>query len=157
MGSACLPCLVRVLSLAVSLQGCVLCIVFQHCYNSNGKWAEGLSGQNRSRCQTFSYDYLAVLVPGKCYLNTALHEEWREERNKGETGKGPPRALHSLACDLGDTFVLQVMPAGFVLVCWPPRGAPEKPNAFLFKTLKLKMFRETSLLWETQSRCVAGL
>lgn len=57
------------------------------------KRGEGLSAQNTSRCQTFSY-LLAHRSPrsGEFVLK---HKEWRGEREEMETGKGRPRALRS--------------------------------------------------------------
>lgn len=141
MGSACLPCLMRVLLLAGSLQGCVLCIVFQHCYNSNGKWAEGLSGQNRSRCQTFSYRLPCSSCSREVLFEHSFARRMERGKKQGGDRKRASPGSAQLSLRFGrDTFALQVTPAGFVLVCRPPRGVPEKPNAFFFKTLQLKMF-----------------
>lgn len=49
----------------------------------------------------FHPDYLAVLlVPWKCYWNTALLKEWRGKKQERDR-KRASQALHGCACDLG--------------------------------------------------------
>lgn len=107
--------------------------------------------RTRSDAKTSRADYLAVLlVPGKCCLNKTLHEEWREERNEGETGKGPLRALHGFAQTWDrNTFVLQVHQL---------LGSPWETKNLFFKSRHLKISPGTSLLYRCgPNLCACGL
>lgn len=110
--------------------------------------------RTRPDAKPFHTSYLAV--PPRSREFVLKHEEWRGERKEMETGKGRPRVLRSLGTN---TFVSQVTPAGFIRLRWPARGVPNKTNAlfFLDPPLQLKIFLETSFLWETKPRCAAGL
>lgn len=124
----------QVLSLASSLQGYVLPIVFHHCYNSNGKWGKGLLVQNMSRCQTFSY---RLPCSSPCSREVLFEHSFAQRMERGKKTRGrQEKGLPGLCATLlaiwdRNTFVLQVTPAGFIPVHQPPSGVPEKPNAFV--------------------------
>lgn len=97
-----------------SWQGCALSVLCSIVKSALADRVRVCQLRRWPHAKPFHPNYLAaLLVPRKCYCNTALLKEWRGKKQERDR-KRASQALHGFACDLG-TFELQVTPAGFIL------------------------------------------
>lgn len=133
------------------LRGCVRHVACQHCYNSRG-----IMGFVSSEHVQMPNLFIPLTLPFASFRGICI-ETQRMER--GKRGDGDRKRASPGSARRGDKHLCVAGDSSWIHpVVLASERSPQENKCFVFQDPpQLKIFLETSFLWETKPRCTAGL
>lgn len=135
------------------LWGCVRHVACQHCYNSRGKTGRGFVSSEHVQMPNL---FIPLTLPFASFRGICI-ETQRMER--GKRGDGDRKRASPGSARRGDKHLCVAGDSSWIHpVVLASERSPQENKCLVFQDPpQLKIFLETSFLWETKPRCTAGL